>query len=104
MRSTPCVHGLDGKIDQHDRVLGDDAHEHQNADDHGQWSSASSVMSSADDRAGDRQRQREQDGQGMQQAREQDGQHDIDHHQAVAHRGAEFLEQLGLQLGIAALA
>ena len=31
-----CVHRLDRKIEQHDRVLGDDAHEHEDADDHGQ--------------------------------------------------------------------
>ena len=62
------------------------------------------VMSSAEDRAADRQRQRKQDGHRLQQAAEQHRQHDIDHHQAVAHRPAESVEQLGLQLGVAAFA
>ena len=26
------MHGLDGEIDQHDRILGDDAHQHQHSD------------------------------------------------------------------------
>ncbi len=40
----------------------------------------------------------------MQHAGEQNCKHDIDRHQAIAHGAAEFLEQLGLQLRIAAVA
>ena len=40
---------------------------------------------------------------GCSRLREQHREHGIDHHQAVAHRLAEALEQLGLQLGVAAL-
>jgi hypothetical protein len=36
------------------------------------------------------------------EAREQDGEHHIDHHQAVWHGADEFREQLGLALCIAA--
>ena len=28
----PAVNRLDGEVDQHDRILGDDAHQHQDAD------------------------------------------------------------------------
>ena len=61
------------------------------------------VASSADDGAAERQRQRDHDGQRLQQAAEQHREHDVDHHQAVAHRRAEAVEQLGLQLGVAGL-
>ena len=37
MRGTPLRHLLDGEVDQHDGVLGDDAHQHQHADVRPAW-------------------------------------------------------------------
>ena len=57
-----------------------------------------------EDRACDRQRKRKQDSHRLQQAGEKHRQHQVDHHQAIAHGPAESVEQLGLELGIAAFA
>ena len=56
-----------------------------------------------DDGAADRQRQREQDGDRLQEAAEQQHQHGIDHHQAGAHGLGEALEHLAHDLGVAEL-
>ncbi len=71
----PAVHRLDGEIDQHDRVLGDDAHQHQDADDDRRADRLAGEHQ-RDDGAADRQRQREQDGDRLQEAVEQHDQHD----------------------------
>ena len=62
------------------------------------------VMSSAEDRACDRQRQRKQDGHRLQQTGEKHRQYQVHHHQSTAHDFAKPVEQLCLQLGIAAFA
>ena len=78
------MHGFDREIDQHDRVLRDDAHEHQDADHH-RRGDRRICDEQAQDRAGNRQREREQDCQWLQHADEKYREHHVDHHQAVAH-------------------
>ena len=56
-----ALHLLDGEVDQHDGVLGDDAHQHQDAD-HDRQADRLAGDGERDDGAADRQRQREQDG------------------------------------------
>ena len=52
------------------------------------------VSSNAHDRAADRERQREQDGDRLQEGAEQQHQHGIDHHQTGGDRGGEAVGEL----------
>ncbi len=56
-----------------------------------------------DDGAADRERQREQDGDRLHEAREEKDQHAVDHHQPGAHGGGEAVEDLLHHLDIARL-
>ena len=49
------------------------------------------VISSAADRPADRQRQRKQNGDRLQECAEKDDQHGIDHHQACGHGGRKAI-------------
>ena len=61
-------------------------------------------MQQRDDRAADRQRQRDQNGDRLQEAAEQQHQQHVDHHQARAHRGGERSEHFAHDLDVAGLA
>src|SRR5207248_244277 len=85
---------------QHDRVLGDDAHQHQDADPHRRGELLAGQQQCGD-RAADRKRQREQDGDRLQERSEQQHQHRIDHHQAGGDRGGKTFRQFVQAFGVA---
>ena len=98
VRSAPPVQCLHRKVHQHDRVLGDDAHQHKNT--YNQRGDDRKVGDEQrQDRACDRQWQGKQDGDRLQQAGEQHRQHHVNHHQAAAH-GSKSFDQLRLQLRV----
>jgi hypothetical protein len=93
---------LDREINQQDCVLGHDPHQHQDADQDGH---GERVL--RDDQANrhttNRERQRQQDGEGLDHVLEQQDQHDQDQQQTEQHGVAEALRHFRLNLGIAAL-
>ena len=95
-------HFLDRKVDQHDGVFGDDAHEHENADDN-RHRYRSMRRQQRHDGAADGQREREENGDRLHETGEQQDQHAIDKHQAGAHRSGEGAEDFAHDFGVAGL-
>jgi hypothetical protein len=92
---------LHREVDQHDRVLGDDAHQHEDADDHRHGDRVVGQQQGDDD-AAEGQRQRHQDGQRLEHRVEQQHEHAEHHQEARAHGHGEALEHLLHDLGVAA--
>ena len=99
-RGLPSRIDFDREFHQHDGVLGDDAHQHQDADPHRRGELLAGEQQRRD-RAADRERQREQDGDRLQEGAEQQHQHRIDHHQAGGDRGGETFRQFVQAFGVA---
>ncbi len=100
-RAMPRRRHLDREIDEQDGVLGDDAHQHQDAD---QDRHRQRIVGDdqRDRHAADRKRQREQDGERLDHILEEQDQHGQHQHQAHQHRVAEALLHFVLDLGVAA--
>jgi hypothetical protein len=97
-----AAHHLDREVHEQDRVLGDDAHQHQDADQHRHGDG----VAGQDQRAGhaaDGERQRQKDGEGLDHVLEEQDQHREHEHEAHDHRVAEGSLQLRLDLGVAGL-
>ena len=92
---------LDHEFHHEDGVLRHDPHEHEQADHHRQVDGR--AIATAADGAADRQRQRCQDGQGLQEIPEQQDQHRIHHQHAEGHGDAELLEHFPHVLRVAVL-
>jgi hypothetical protein len=90
----------DGVLHQQNRVLGGNAHQHDQPDQrrHGK---ALVGNQQPHERATQRQRQRRQDGERVQEVLEQQHQHDVDAQHAGEHGQAEAGKQLAHHLGIA---
>ncbi len=93
---------LDGEIDEQDGVLRHDAHQHQDTDEnrHGH---GVVCHDQADRHAADGERQREQDGEGLDHVLEEQDQNNEDQHQAEQHGIDEALLHFRLYFRVAAL-
>ena len=103
----PAIHAMltprhDGVFHQQDRVLGDDAHQHDQPDQrrHGH---VVAPQQQGNEGAPQRQRQCRQDGDRMQEALEEQHQHHPDAQHACQHGQGKVAEHVGHQLGIACL-
>ena len=94
------AHHLYREIDQQDGIFGDDAHQHQDADQNGHGDG----IAGDDQRrrhAADGERQRKQDGEGLDDRFEQQDQHCQHKHQAHDHGVTKAGVKFGLNFGIA---
>ena len=96
----PVLDPLDREIDQHDGVLGHDAHQHQDADDDRHRHGIVGEQQRPDN-AAERQRQRQEDGDGWKTLPSSRTSTPGDHQEAGAHRHREAGKHLAHDLGIA---
>ena len=92
--------GEDDVVHQQDAVLGGDAHEHDEPD-HAGHAQRRVRDEECQERAGDRQHQRTQDGGRLHEVFEEQHEHDVDAQHAGEHGQAKAGEELRHRLGVA---